>query len=258
MELARSSVPDNNINTISLSRKLRSFASVPQTSLKHPNRQGRRLDADLRVNKQNVEGLMAMKKNVAPIHSNIRHSFEQPSSHSNDVVNELNSKIPIDRSTHSQNMKHKNKFPIPDNSRRPSTRYSNLSVQKTRSSFRSDRRLKQDRNVNDASSKPGPKTRNFGDTLEDKKPPSRNQVAFSSQNDKELGAGPMGSHNIALDQGRHIGQDFNLNLPEKKPSINYRTLLDQSRHTDIQGQNFGKGRLSRFGFLKFYFTYILL
>ena len=122
-----------------------------------------------------------MTKNFALMDSNIRHSFEQPSFNTNDVVNELNSNLPKDRFRPSQNMDHNTNFLEPPDTRRPSIKYSSLPPQKTRSSFRSDRRLKQDRNVNNASSNPDSKTRNFSGTSPNKKKHSRNEIAFPSQ-----------------------------------------------------------------------------
>ena len=197
MELAWSSQFNNNINSIRLSRKLGSFSSIPQSSFRHHN------DADLRVNNEKSKNSLGMTKNFAPMDSNIRHSFDQPTFKSNDAVNELESNSPKNRFMQSQDMNHNTNLPEPASSRRPSTSYSNLSQQKPRSSFRSGRRFKQDRNVNNAQLNPAP--------------------------------------NQAPEQGRHIGEDINLNIPERKPSINYRTLLDESRHSDIQGQSFSKG-----------------
>ena len=241
----RASLSNSDINLQGSSRKLHSFSSIPPSSSEELQRERRRLAEDRRVNEQRTNPFPNSQDERNPFTSvdtprqpldknplfpsneeNIIQGFQRPDSSFRDRAKTISD------SNSGQRV----------GSRRPSTSYTNISPPNNRlPTLRTGRRLEADRNVNSKNENPLGSTRISTNNIRNEDDASRNQVGGSSQNQGRMRDEVRGRNRDQFNRNNQVGTNTIQDQTIKRPSINYRTLLDNDLRSTNEKKLFQKG-----------------
>ena len=122
--------------------------------------------------------------------------------------------------------------------RKPPKTYTSSSPQNSQpTSFRSGRRLTEDRNVNDKTSNQFIKEDNFNDNPPNKNKQSQAGTNFASRNDIDIHIGTRSRNQAKANQIGNVKSDANFDPPEQRPATNYKLELSTKRDQSQLNQN---------------------
>ena len=228
------------------SRQLQTFTSIPQSSSEQFQRERRRLKEDRRVNDQRTNPFQNSPNQRIPLASvniPLQPSSKNPLLASNNENSIRGFRRPDDSFGDRQATFSHNDSGQRVGSSRPSTSYTNLSPSDNRlPSLRTGRRLEQDRKVNSKTENTFGSTRSPTNTLRNEDTASRSQVGVGSLNQEGINDDARARNQ---DQSNRSNQVETNPVPDqsiKRPSINYRTLLDNDLRSSRKNQLFQKGK----------------